>query len=56
MDTWNQHNSQMRNVGARHKMKLSLHAWDLKDANTDFEVKWDFIEQATQSQRNVDVV
>ena len=46
-DRWNQHNSDIRNVGNRHKTKLSLHAWDLKDSNTDFKVEWDFIEQAS---------
>ena len=46
-ERWNQHNSDMRNVGGRHKTKLSLHAWDLKDSNTDYEVEWDFIEQAS---------
>ena len=46
-ERWNQHNSDMRNIGSRHKTKLSLHAWDLKDSNTIIEVEWDFVEQAS---------
>jgi hypothetical protein len=44
---WNKHNSDMRLQAGRGKTKLSTHTWDLKDANTDYEIEWDFIEQAS---------
>ena len=45
-DRWNKHRSDMRNVKDRHNTSLSAHAWELKDQNIDFDIKWDFIEKA----------
>ena len=46
-DRWYKHNSDIRLEKNRNKTKPSLHAWDLKDANTDYEIGWDFTEQAS---------
>jgi hypothetical protein len=37
----------MNNSGNKIKTKLSAHIWELKDRGSNFEIKWDFIDQAT---------
>ena len=37
----------MRLAAGRGKTKLSTHIWELKDANTDYDIEWDLIEQAS---------
>ena len=46
-DRWYGHNSDMNNSGNKIKTKLSAHIWELKDRGSDYEIKWDFIDQAT---------
>ena len=45
-ERWYKHRSDMRKIKDKSKTKLSTHVWELKEANTDFEVKWDFLERA----------
>ena len=46
-DRWYGHSADMRKPANRIKTKLGAHVWDLNDDQTDFEVKWDFIDRAT---------
>ena len=42
----NEQNNDMRNPGNRIKNRLSLHVWDLKDKEIDYEIKWKLLESA----------
>ena len=43
---YNNHLASFRQASKRHSTKLSGHIWKLKDANTDFSIKWRIIKQA----------
>ena len=43
---YNEHCSDTRNPGSRHKSKFSLHIWDLKDRGVNHEIEWKFLDRA----------
>ena len=44
---WDGHKTDMRNSKYRNSTRLSIHVWDLKDANKEFDLKWKIIDRST---------
>ena len=47
MEVFPYHKSDVMKGANRANIKLSAHAWGLRDQQNEFDIEWDFIEQAT---------
>ena len=45
-ERWREHEGNQRNESQRRSTKLSVHAWNLKDKNLDYEIDWKIIDRA----------
>ena len=44
-DRWREHKHDIKAVSGRDKTRLSIHAWELKDSGTDFDVGWELVDR-----------